>query len=245
MHGDVRMFRDFLKFCDNVTIDVLKKAKKRGCEGIISLIIVSSVKASETVKKKNAKEKIETGKADIFKLIPRDTEYDYNTNVKLEMISTVLTGKPVAYEELLCKLVVPKAHVGKLLEEKGKEVWANCPSRCKQKESCSNLREVYSIAMMIKEELQKCKHPQLGLIFDGLEMELIGSMKEGTKIFRNDELDIHTSLPHSQLRNITFDPKNQTVCLNGFQFPCWDYVVFYFKCLLDILQKIEILLFEF
>ena len=89
----------------------MKEVKEQTHVEISSLISVSSVALKEEAKKELMKIDVELGKSDIFKLIPRDTEFDYYSKKKLDMILPFLNGKSVAFEELLDKLVLPQAHV--------------------------------------------------------------------------------------------------------------------------------------
>ena len=48
--------------------------------------------------------------------------------------------------------------------------------------------------------------------FKDMDISLIGSMKEGTRIFAAEELDIHLSLNQKQFEDRTkFDEENQTL----------------------------------
>ena len=71
-------------------------------------------------------------------------------------------------------------------------------------------------------------------------MQLIGSMKEGTKIFINDELDIHFSLKTSLADRTWFDVKGQVLYLDQRQFNCQEFVIYYFTCLHSILGEIKL-----
>ena len=184
------------------------------------------------------KKDIEDGKAHIFKLIPKYVEYDLNKKKKVDMVCPLLTGLPVSYREILDKLVVPIAHVGQKNES---EIRVQCPGDCKQKATCEKLRQVYKTVHIIKERLTKFKHPLLGSIFKDIHMQLIGSLKEGTKILLNDELDIHLSIKPSSQRTIEFDEKVQTLFINGRELDATNYVEFYFECLYDIVNKIPCL----
>ena len=92
-----------------------------------------------------------TGKADIFKYIPRDTEFDYYSKKKLEKSLLFLNGKSLAQGELLDELVLPQAHVGRMQDTDSMEDWQKCPDDCKEKVNCSDLREVFYITETIRE----------------------------------------------------------------------------------------------
>ena len=232
------VLRILLSYLRSISAEISNEATNRGCQEITNLLFVDSQKGTECSRKKIMQKHVEIRRANIFKMIPKDTEYDYNAKEKLEMFSELLTGEPVSYQEMLEKLVVPQAHVGKKINSS--EDWELCPQSCEKKISCKYLREVYWLAMVIKSRLGDYNHPSLGKIFKNLDMKLIGSMSEGTKIFKNDELDIHTTLHSFPTQTLTFDTKTQTLYLDGEKFPCGEYVVFFFQCVLDILKTIEL-----
>ena len=148
---NTEMLRTLLSLCPSVPLDLLRIAKRQKHAGISSLISVSSVKLKEEAKKEKTKQEVESGKASIFKLIPKDTEYDLYAKKKIDMITPLLNGKPVPYQTLLDELVVPQNHVGST-ENQG-DAWQKCPQDCNQKQNCSNLREVYFIADFIRRNL--------------------------------------------------------------------------------------------
>ena len=107
--GNVEMFKDILKLSSSVSSEAEKEAIELGDDDM--LIFVDSMKMTDEAKKKKMKTDIESGKADIFQLIPRDTEYDYTSKEKADKVNTLLkTGEFLPYEEVLEKLVVPEAH---------------------------------------------------------------------------------------------------------------------------------------
>ena len=237
--GNAEMFKNFLILSSSVSSEAEKEAIEHGDEDMLNLILVNSMKMTDEEKKKKMKKDIESGKADIFQLIPRDTEYDYTSKEKADKINALLTTKEfVSYEEVLEKLVVPEAHVGRKEEEIGE--WKECPSGCCQKDSCGKLREVFHLVELIKTELGKIDHPVLGKIFSGLEMTLIGSMKEGTKIFKNEEMDLHLSLRSTFMNKTCFDAQNQELYVNGQIYPCQEFVRFYMESLKHVLDKIKL-----
>ena len=88
--------------------------------------------------------------------------------------------------------------------------------------------------------MEDCKFDGFGYIFKDLKMQLIGSLKEGTKILITDELDIHLSLNSSNFEDVKFSPKNQMIMVNGNELPSKDYAAFFFQCIRDILSTIQI-----
>ena len=237
--GNVEMFKDILKLSSSVSSEAEKEAIELGDDNILNMIFEDSMKTTDEAKKKKMKTDIESGKADIFQLIPRDTEYDYTSKEKADKVNTLLkTGEFLPYEEVLEKLVVPEAHVGR--KDKGIGEWKKCPSGCGQTDSCGQLREVFHLVEIIKTELGKIDHPVFGKIFSGLDMTLIGSMKEGTKLFRNEEMDLHLSLQSTFLNKTRFDAQTQELYVNDQIFPCQEFVQFYMESLKHVLNKIEL-----
>ena len=74
----------------------------------------------------------------------------------------------------------------------------------------------------------------------GLDMTLIGSMKEGTKLFRNEEMDLHLSLQSTFLNKTRFDAQTQELYVNDQIFRCQEFVQFYMESLKHVLNKIEL-----
>ena len=237
---NVEIFRELLNQSSNVSNNLLEEAEKQKNALISSLLSVSTVKLTEEAKKEKMKKDVETGEANIFKQIPRDVEFDYYSEKKLEMILPFLNGGPVAYEDLLKKVLCPQAHVGRRQKSNSKENWQKCPGDCREKENCSHLREVYYIAELIKEKLGNHEFMGYGFIFKDLGMQLIGSLKEGTKIFCTDELDIHLSLNSLKSKDVKFLPEKQIIKVNGEEFPSKDYAVFFFQCIKKTLDTIKI-----
>ena len=69
-------------------------------------------------------------------------------------------------------------------------------------------------------------------------MQIIGSLKEGTKIFCTDELDIHFSLNSFQAKDVKFLPEEQIILVHGKKFPAIEYATFYFKTIKKILDPL-------
>ena len=63
--------------------------------------------------------------------------------------------------------------------------------------------------LMIVQELEKCEHKVYGKIFKGTTCMLIGSMREVTRIFQNDEIDVHLSLREDYKNPSKFDKDEQ------------------------------------
>ena len=73
-----------------------------------------------------------------------------------------------------------------------------------------------------------------------MKLQLIGSMKENTKIFFPDELDIHLSLSSFAVGQARFDATEQKLYLNETEFPCKAYASFFFETIRTILDSIRV-----
>ena len=61
----------------------------------------------------------------------------------------------------------------------------NCPEKCQQKRKCLRVRQAKKGVLAITKEISK-QHP----VFEDLELIVVGSMKEGTKVGEIDETDM-------------------------------------------------------
>ena len=59
--------------------------------------------------------------------------------------------------------------------------------------------------LIIVKKLEKCEHKVYGKIFKGTICMLIASMREVTRIFQNDEIDVHLSLREDYKTRSKFD----------------------------------------
>ena len=219
-----------LTYLPTVPQCVCNLAKERGVEGIIALLIKQDEEDIIEMKK-TLKEEIAQNKAGIFNLIPRFQEFLYNS--KKEKLSPLLPGTPVELEELKDKLLVPKVHV----EE-------NCQRGCTQKTNCSNTRSIYKVVKDIVRKLSDCKYtnlPSCSDIFQNMDTMLIGSLKEGTRVFFHDELDIHISLDEEKFKNRTsYDTNGQQLLLDGNKFDCKAYFDFFLLSVHGILKNLPL-----
>ena len=104
----------------------------------------------------------------------------------------------VPYTTLLKQLHLPKAHIA----EDGLE----CPSHCTQMESCQEIREAHNVVDLIVSELGRRSK-----FFEDIEVSIIGSVREGSRVFFNDEVDIHLALNHEFSQFSYFDASDQVV----------------------------------
>ena len=87
-----------------------------------------------------------------------------------------------------------------------------CPGDCRQKEDCDRLRQVYFLVRLLVAEMGEINPVfRLGA---NRHPSIIGSMKEHTRAFFNNEVDVHISL-NKRLRHwFYFDQDNQQLRAN-------------------------------
>ena len=194
--------------------------------------------------------------ASLFNLVPNSSEFTYNE--KIEKMKHLLTGNHVSYDRLLNELHVPLIHVG--LIEETKVQWKVCPEACEQKNSCERMREVYKLVKIILEKLEKTNP-----IFEGIQkgLSIIGSVREGSKVFFPDEIDLHLSL-NANLKHFTkFDSLNQSLLIqpvlslgkhtneynientreyrtNNNEFECKKYAIDFLQSVYEIVADLEL-----
>merc|ERR1712096_595042 len=123
----------------------------------------------------------------------------------------LMTSSIVSYPRLIQELHVPPVHVGKEMAKEmdddpfvtegthipgvplsnlllSKEDFKACPKECGQNRGCLRIRETYELAKMIKNKLA-----EINPVFKGMKTSIVGSIREGTRAFFNDESDIHLS----------------------------------------------------
>ena len=77
---------------------------------------------------------------------------------------------------------------------------------CGQKQNCHRIRETMSLVDLIVAELGKRFK-----VFENIKFSMIGSTKEGSRAFYNDEVDVHLS-PSDDLNHFCyFDVKEQAL----------------------------------
>merc|ERR1712001_337219 len=106
----------------------------------------------------------------------------------------------VPYTTLLKQLQLPKAHFS---DTGSTEV---CPSDCSQKQSCQRIQETLYLVHLITRKLG-----ERSKVFEGIEVSMIGSTREGSRAFYNDEVDIHLSLNNDLKQFCFFDAEEQAL----------------------------------
>ena len=97
---------------------------------------------------------------------------------------------------LLENLHLPKAHY----EE------STCPMVCGQKQNCHRICETMSLVDLIVAELGKRFK-----VFEGMDIAMIGSTREGSRAFFYDEVDVHLSLNKDFKKFSYFDAKQMVL----------------------------------
>ena len=199
---------------NTATQEVVQIAKERGNQEIISLISPNSQDRRRTEESKISLQTFILNKTSgLLNLVPKSAEFPYNE--KIEKLEPLLTGTLVTYDKLLQELHVPQVHVGvkeldSVQKKEKKMEWEVCPKACIQKRSCQRIRETFKLVKIIIKRLG-----EINPIFDGMELTIIGSVREGSRVFFNDEVDLHLSL-NEDLKDFTcFDKMTQKLMMKS------------------------------
>ena len=171
---------------------IRERASERANVAIMKLLDDNYVDQIET-KKETLESAILDKSAGILSLVPYKEDFIYNNDTD-KVISLLTPEGSVSYEQLLT-LHVPIVHY----EEE-------CTSWCQQQRKCLRIRETVNLVKMIIERLEII-YP----IFKGITYAVVGSLKEMTRIFDVDEVDITLSLPRHFASFLIFDADNQSV----------------------------------
>ena len=219
-----------LKLTPSVWEENIILASERGRADVVKLFF-SSDQEEETAAKLELREKIMNRSADIDLRLPKSVEFRYEN--ELEKLRPLLSKTTVAYSDLLEVLHVPPIHADK-----------KCPVDCTQKEECDRMRQVFDLVCSVVAKIGEINPVfRLG---DGRLPSIIGSMKENTRAFYNNEVDVHISLNKVHRHNIWFDPENQQLKA-GKDFSLKDHIQHYFdngvfdckRYTLDFLEAVD------
>ena len=134
--------------------------------------------------------------ARILDQIPRDVEFTYNR--KMDKLKPLMKSSLVPFSSLLENLHLPKVHV----EVKKPK----CFFHCNQKQSCHRIRETLGLVHILVEELGRRNR-----VFEGINVSMIGSVREGTRTFYHDEVDVHLALSEEYKQFTYFDVRDQAL----------------------------------
>ena len=166
-------------------------------------------------------------------------EFTYDD--EMTKLRSLLSQSTVGYEDLLRALHVPPVHA----EEE-------CPRDCRQKEDCDRLRQVYFLVRLLVAKMGEINPVfRLGA---NRHPSIIGSMKERTRTFFNNEVDMHISLNKSLRNWFYFDQDNQQLrtnknlegepigkyVSNEGVFNCIKFSLDFLECLEIVLGKVDL-----
>ena len=109
-----------------------------------------------------------------------------------------------------------------------------CPGECRQKEDCDRLRQVYFLVRLLVAKMGEINPVfRLGA---NRHPSIIGSMKEHTRVFFNNEVDVHLSLNKILRNKFCFDQANQHLKAQNNKY-IFSNTLTLFKRLLQMLLK--------
>ena len=191
-----------LKILPKPTFTAVYLAKKRGVPGLVKLLLPDTEAEGEE-EREALSDAVLANTAQLFDQVPRDVEFTYNQN--MDKLRPLIRGNTlVPYTTLLKHLHLPKAHVD------DKDPMMVCPPDCSQKQSCQRIQETLHLVHLITRKLG-----ERSKVFEGIEVSMIGSTREGSRAFYNDEVDIHLSLNHDLQKLCYFDDKDQALKKRG------------------------------
>ena len=186
-----------LPLLPNPPLEAISMARQRGVPGVVTLLL-PSIQFDGVETREALKDAVLANSAHIFDQIPCDVEFTYKP--KIDKLRPLLGGDTlVPYRTLLKQLHLPKVH----FDDEEPTV---CPSDCNQKVSCKRIQETVGIVHLITTKLgEKNK------MFEGIEVSMIGSTKEGSRAFYNNEVDTHLTLSSDLKKFCFFDVKEQAL----------------------------------
>ena len=229
-----------LAFVSDVSSENLALALTRGRADVVNLFGLGEDERSTEAAKKRLKAAIVNKTASIENRLPKSVEFPYDD--EMTKLRPLLSQSTVRYEDLLRALHVPPVHA----EEE-------CPGDCRQKEDCDRLRQVYFLVRLLVAKMGEI-NPVFRLGADR-HPSIIGSMKEHTRVFFNNEVDVHVSLNKVLHSKFYFDQDNQQLKANDNLvegdhikkyvsdqgiFDCKKYTFDFMECLEDALTKVDL-----
>ena len=211
-----------LPLLPNPPLEAITLARERGVPGVVRLLLPDT-KVEGEEEREALRDAVLANTAELLDQMPRDVEFTYNdkmdklkpllsssitnSNRIKEMLMTIkkmfiskrnskASSTMVPYTTLLENLHLPKAHY----EE------ATCPMVCGQKQNCHRIRETMSLVDLIVAELGKRFK-----VFEGMDIAMIGSTREGSRAFFYDEVDVHLSLNKDFKKFSYFDAKQMVL----------------------------------
>ena len=190
-----------LDILPNPPLEAITLARERGVPGVVKQLL-PDIKVEGKEERETLRKAVLTNTAQLLDQIPRDVEFTYNQN--MEKLRPLLEKNTlVPYTTLLKQLHLPKVHVDDKQPIK-------CPSDCRQKQSCQRIRETLQLVHLVVRKLGESSK-----VFEGIEVSMIGSTREGSRAFYNDECDIHLSLNYDLQKLCFFDVEDHALKKRG------------------------------
>ena len=219
--------------------EVIAVARERGWSNLVQLLTPQSYHEDKiTQAKTQLKQDIQTKGAETMRAIPKSREFKYN--YEMGRFRRLLESKSyVTFEALLEALHMPPTHTE-----------SDCPQDCQQSSQCSMLRETYHMVRIIVATMGKI-NPIFNLGKDR-HPSLVGSLKEGTRCFFLDELDVHLSLNKRLRKFCFFDVDQQQLKVNndltddvkryvkGDLFNCEAFFNVFMETLVEAIQRVNL-----
>ena len=177
----------------NPPLEAIAVARERGVPGVVGLLLPDT-KVTGEEEREALRAAVLANAAQLFDRMPRNVEFTYNN--KMDKLKPLLASSMVPFTKLLQNLHLPKAHFEA----------STCPMVCGQKQNCHRIRETMSLVDLIISALGKRQK-----VFEGTEISIIGSTREGSRAFFSDEIDIHLSLKKDFKKFSFFDSKNNVL----------------------------------
>lgn len=127
-------------------------------------------------KKNELKSSILSRNTHIFDQVPKSVEVEYNRNMD-EILALIEKDDFVSYDQL------KNLHVAEVHYE------TECNDCCKQKTTCERIRETVRLVEMIARKLG-----QINPVFENMGVLVVGSLKEKSRTFHVDEVDMTLTL---------------------------------------------------
>ena len=229
-----------LAFVSDVSSENIALALTRGRADVVNLFGLGEDERSTEAAKKRLKAAIVNKTASIENRLPKSVEFPYDD--EMTKLRPLLSQSTVRYEDLLRALHVPPVHA----EEE-------CPGDCRQKEDCDRLRQVYFLVRLLVAKMGEINPVfRLGA---NRHPSIIGSMKEHTRVFFNNEVDVHVSLNKVLRNKFDFDQTSPQLKANDNLvegdhikkyvsdqgiFDCKKYTFDFMECLEDALTKVDL-----
>ena len=158
--------------------EAITLARERGVPGVVRLLLPCT-KVEGEEEREALRNAVLTNTAQFLDQIPRDVEFTYNQN--MDKLRPLLgQDSLVPYTTLLKQLHLPKVHFS------CKGPMEACPSDCSQKQNCQKIQETLHLVHLVTRKLGVRNR-----VFEGIEVSMIGSTREGSRAFYNNEVDIH------------------------------------------------------